>query len=97
MDLHLKDVYVYVPMSSSYGVKVRALAANLVTLLPDAAPRKYRVRYYSSELGVHGDDYNSGIVFELFIRGERLRLLSRKDIQYRHYRYIFMCILISTV
>lgn len=96
MDLSLKEVFIYDPMSSSYGVKVRPLAEKMVALLPDFATRKYRIRPYTSELGVQVDSYNCGmymlLAFEIFAGAENLYLLSRKELQYLRYRYLCMCI-----
>lgn len=96
IDLQLKDVCIYDPMMSTYAVGVRALAEKIVELLPDFSPRKYRVRPYISELGVQVDGYNCGmymmIAFEMFTGGEKLSLLSKKELQYLRYRYICMCI-----
>ncbi|EEY69673.1 uncharacterized protein PITG_19292 [Phytophthora infestans T30-4] len=70
-------VTVYEPMNSSYGVKVRPLAHELVTMLPDFAPRKYRVRMYESDLGVQVDSYNCGmymlLAFEIFAGSTTMR------------------------
>ncbi|ETO68717.1 hypothetical protein F444_14503 [Phytophthora nicotianae P1976] len=44
IDLKAKEVLVYDPLNSSFGVKVRTLADKLVTILPGFVPRKYRVR-----------------------------------------------------
>ncbi|ETO99761.1 hypothetical protein F441_22819 [Phytophthora nicotianae CJ01A1] len=96
IDLTCKDVLIYDPMNSSYGSKVRPLADKLVTMLPDFAPRKYRVRLYLSELGVQVDSYNCGmymlLAFEVFAGANTLSLLSRKELQYLRYRYLCMCI-----
>ncbi|ETN05140.1 hypothetical protein PPTG_14804 [Phytophthora nicotianae INRA-310] len=96
IDLTCKDVLIYDPMNSSYGSKVRPLADKLVTMLPDFAPRKYRVRLYLSELGVQVDSYNCGmymlLAFEVFAGANTLSLLSRKELQYLRYRYLGMCI-----
>ncbi|ETP16413.1 hypothetical protein F441_08972 [Phytophthora nicotianae CJ01A1] len=96
IDLTCKDVLIYDPMNSSYGSKVRPLADKLVTMLPDFAPRKYRVRLYFSELGVQVDSYNCGmymlLAFEVFAGANTLSLLSRKELQYLRYRYLCMCI-----
>ncbi|GMF29188.1 unnamed protein product [Phytophthora fragariaefolia] len=56
--LTLKEVCINDPMASSYTLRVRSLAENLLGFLPDFAPRKYRVRLYVSELGVPVDSYN---------------------------------------
>ncbi|KUF93266.1 hypothetical protein AM587_10000684 [Phytophthora nicotianae] len=96
IDLTCKDVLIYDPMNSSYGSKVRPLADKLVTMLPDFAPRKYRVRLYLSELGVQVDSYSCGmymlLAFEVFAGANTLSLLSRKELQYLRYRYLCMCI-----
>ncbi|ETN01794.1 hypothetical protein PPTG_16885 [Phytophthora nicotianae INRA-310] len=96
IDLTCKDVLIYDPTNSSYGSKVRPLADKLVTMLPDFAPRKYRVRLYLSELGVQVDSYNCGmymlLAFEVFAGANTLSLLSRKELQYLRYRYLCMCI-----
>ncbi|ETP37903.1 hypothetical protein F442_14347 [Phytophthora nicotianae P10297] len=42
IDLKAKEVLVYDPLNSSFGVKVRTLADKLVTILPGFVPRKYR-------------------------------------------------------
>ncbi|GMF39725.1 unnamed protein product [Phytophthora fragariaefolia] len=52
MDLVMKDVCIYDPMKSSYGVNLRSIADKLTIMVPDEAPRRYRVRAYQSDLGV---------------------------------------------
>ncbi|OWZ12660.1 hypothetical protein PHMEG_00014139 [Phytophthora megakarya] len=96
MDLQLKDVCIYDPMNSTYGVHVRPLADKLANMVPDAAPRTYRIRKYDGDLGVQLDTYNCGIymlvAFEQFAGAENLGLLNRKVIEFLRYRYLCMCI-----
>ncbi|GMF44606.1 unnamed protein product [Phytophthora fragariaefolia] len=96
IDLTLKEVCIYDPMASSYTLRVRSLAENLLGFLPDFAPRKYRVRLYVSELGVQVDSYNCRIymmtAFEMFAGADKLKLLSKKDLQYLRSRYLCMCV-----
>ncbi|KAE9007658.1 hypothetical protein PR003_g17203 [Phytophthora rubi] len=96
MDLVMKDVCIYDPMNSSYGVNLRPSADKLGMMVPDAAPRRYRVRAYHSDLGVQVDSYNCGVymllAFELFAGAESISQLSRKELQYLRYRYLCMCL-----
>ncbi|KAE9113869.1 hypothetical protein PF010_g9914 [Phytophthora fragariae] len=96
MDLMTKDVCIYDPMNSSYGVNLRPIADKLAMMVPNAAPRRYRVRAYHSDLGVQVDSYNCGVymllAFELFAGAENISQLSRKELQYLRYRYLCMCL-----
>ncbi|GMF34551.1 unnamed protein product [Phytophthora fragariaefolia] len=96
MDLVMKDVCIYDPMNSSYGVNLRPIADKLTMMVPDAAPRRYRVRAYQSDLGVQIDSYNCGVymlvAFEVFVGTENISQLSRKELQYLRYRYLCMCL-----
>ncbi|KAE9341402.1 hypothetical protein PF008_g10642 [Phytophthora fragariae] len=96
MDLMTKDVCIYDPMNSSYGVNLHPIADKLAMMVPNAAPRRYRVRAYHSDLGVQVDSYNCGVymllAFELFAGAENISQLSRKELQYLRYRYLCMCL-----
>lgn len=96
VNLNLNDVCIYDPMSSSYVVRVRAIAEKLAMQLPNYAPRKYRVHHYMGDLGVQVDSYNCGmyvlLAFEVFVGAQGLCMLSRKELQYLRYRYIYMCL-----
>ncbi|ETP34000.1 hypothetical protein F442_17592, partial [Phytophthora nicotianae P10297] len=89
LDLTTAEVLIIDPMNSSYRVEVRRLAKELMIMLPDFAPRKYRIRPYRSEFGAQVDSYNCGMYmllgFEVFAGAESLRLLSRKELQYLRY------------
>ena len=74
---------------------MRSLAEKLTSMVPDASPRRYRVRVYTDDLGVQVDSYNCGIymllAFEIFTGADKMKLLSKKELQYLRYRYLRMC------
>ncbi|KAG6612332.1 uncharacterized protein IUM83_10629 [Phytophthora cinnamomi] len=95
MNLEKGRVYVYDSMASSYATTIRAVAQQMITMLPDGVRPSARLVTHDPGLGVHSDSYNCGVyvllAFEMFCGSEPLGHLDKKTLQCMHYRYLRMC------
>ncbi|KAG6587334.1 uncharacterized protein IUM83_02995 [Phytophthora cinnamomi] len=95
MNLEKGRVYVYDSMTSSYATTIRAVAQQMITMLPDGVRPSARLVTHDPGLGVQSDSYNCGVcvllAFEMFCGPEPLGHLDKKTLQCMRYRYLRMC------
>ncbi|KAL4105412.1 hypothetical protein PRIC1_003477 [Phytophthora ramorum] len=95
MNLEKGRVYVYDSMSSSDAVSIRAVAQQIIALLPGDVRPSARLQIHDPGLGVQSDSYNCGMYvllsFEMFCGSEPIGHLDKKTLQCMRYRYLRMC------
>ncbi|GMF51901.1 unnamed protein product [Phytophthora fragariaefolia] len=97
MDLGKCRAYVYDSMASSYISSVRAVAQQLIIMLPEDIRPNTRLLTHDPGLGVQTDSYNCGVyvllAFEMFCGSEPLGHIDKKTLQCMRYRYLRKCMI----
>ncbi|KAI9998045.1 hypothetical protein PInf_002379 [Phytophthora infestans] len=95
VDLEKGRVHVYDSMASSYMIGVRAVAQQMIMMLPGGVRPSARLVTHDHKLGVQYDSYNCGVyvllAFEMFSGSEPLGHLDKKTLQCMRYRYFRIC------
>ncbi|EEY67187.1 glycoside hydrolase, putative [Phytophthora infestans T30-4] len=81
-------------MASSFSDIVRAVAQQMIVMLPDGVKPSTCLVHHDPELGVQSNSYNCGVYvlleFEMFCGSEPLGHLAKKTLQRMRHRYLRM-------